>query len=72
VSTANDEISAVLQRRAHPPGMDALLTGWAVVTEWMSPDGTRWLAKAFSDGTTPWTATGMFYEAMEGDWPESW
>lgn len=47
----------------------AILTGWCMVTEWMTPDGERWLAKGHAANITMWQAKGMHHEAVYGDWP---
>lgn len=65
---ARDAIHAAVQQHA-PKGEDSLLTGWALVTEWVDHDGERWLSKACSAGTTAWAARGMLHEALYGDWP---
>lgn len=59
-------------QHAGPPDPDiqgALLTGWVIVCEWASPDGSRWLSRGWAPTTTAWTATGMMHEAIYGDWP---
>jgi hypothetical protein len=48
----------------------AILTGWIVVAEWMAQDGERWLSKAYASATPQWTATGMIYEVLHGEWPK--
>lgn len=48
----------------------AVLTGWAVVAEWMDEKGERWLSKSHAAGTANWSANGMMHEALYGDWPE--
>lgn len=47
----------------------ALLTGWAIVTEWMAPDGERWLSKAHAASSAEWHAQGMHHAALYDDWP---
>jgi hypothetical protein len=37
----------------------AVLTGWALVAEWMDEAGERWLSKAYAPGTAVWEAKGM-------------
>lgn len=53
-----------------PKGQDAILTGWAVVAEWVDHDGERWLSKASAASTTAWAANGMHHEAIYGKWPD--
>jgi hypothetical protein len=48
----------------------AVLTGWALVSEWMDEKGERWLSKSHAAGTAAWSANGMIHEALYGDWPE--
>ena len=52
-----------------PTGDNAVLTGWAVVAEWMDHDGERWLSKGHSASLAAWTANGMWHEAIYGVWP---
>lgn len=52
-----------------PRGRDAILTGWALVAEWMDHDGERWLTKGHSPSVAGWAANGMHHEALYGDWP---
>ena len=47
----------------------SVVTGWAVVVELMDEDGRRWLARAHAETTSPWSAAGMWQEALYGDWP---
>lgn len=68
-----DRIHEVLQE-VGPANMGdraAVLTGWAIVTEWMDQDGGRWLTKAHSASIPGWTASGLHHEALYGDWPEA-
>lgn len=51
-------------------GSRAVLTGWALVSEWMDENGERWLSKAHAAGTAQWGANGMHHEAIYGDWPD--
>lgn len=48
----------------------AVVTGWALVVEMMDGDGQRWLAKAHAETTPPWSARGMHFEVLHGDWPD--
>lgn len=66
-----DAIHDAIQANARLGKEDgAILTGWALVTEWMDPQGGRWLSKGHSAGTTKWAANGMLHEALYGDWPD--
>lgn len=50
-------------------GKATVLTGWALVAEWMDEDGGKWLGKCHSASLTTWTAAGFHHEALYGDWP---
>ncbi len=63
-----DAIHEAIQEHA-PRGQDALLTGWALVAEWVDHDGERWLSKAHSASSSSWAVKGMWHEALHGDWP---
>jgi hypothetical protein len=67
---AREAIHAAIQEHA-PRGEDAVLTGWALVAEWMDHDGERWLSRAHSATIPAWTAKGMHHEVLYGDWPEN-
>ena len=67
---AREAIHAAIQEHA-PKGQDAILTGWALVTEWMDHDGERWLSRSHAAHTPSWAASGMHHEALYGDWDES-
>jgi hypothetical protein len=64
--THRERITDALQEHAGsaeiPEG--SLLTGWVVVTEWMAPDGDRWLEGLESPDTTGWTRQGMLHTAL--------
>lgn len=65
-----EAIADAIQRHGRMGREDgALLTGWALVCEWIAPDGERWLSKAHGEQTTSWTADGMHHEALFGRWP---
>lgn len=68
-----DALEQFLQSQGPPtddgtiqPG--ALLTGWAVVVEWMDTDGDKALTRAHSAAAPRWAANGMWHEALYGDW----
>ena len=63
-----DAIHESIQENA-PLGSEALLTGWALVCEWIDHGGKRWLTKAFAPSTSQWAAEGMWFEALHGTWP---
>ena len=48
----------------------AVLTGWALVAEWMDETGERWLSRTHAQGTAHWEARGMHHEVLYGHWPE--
>jgi hypothetical protein len=66
---AREAIHAAIQANA-PRGEDAVLTGWALVAEWMDHDGERWLTKSHAPTVAQWAASGMHHEALYGRWPE--
>jgi hypothetical protein len=65
-----DAIHALLQEQG-PAGVErnAVLVGWAIVSDWMDDEGERWLTKAHSANIAAWHATGLHHEALYGDWP---
>jgi hypothetical protein len=69
-----DAVGAALQQHAAPPedvqGPGAVLTRWALVAEWMAPDGVRWLSRLSPSTTSSWEANGMWHEALYGDWSD--
>lgn len=65
---ACEAIHEAIQQNA-PIGRQALLTGWALVAEWVDHDGERWLSRAHAESTSTWAAKGMHHEALHGDWP---
>jgi hypothetical protein len=46
-----------------------ILTGWAVVAEWMDHDGQRFLTRMHQPDGTLWQAKGFWHEALNGTWP---
>lgn len=66
---AREAVHEAIQQHA-PMGKDAVLTGWALVAEWMDHNGERWLSKAHAANTPDWTAKGMHHEALNGHWPD--
>ena len=67
---AREAIHAAIQENA-PRGEGAILTGWALVAEWIDRDGERWLSRAHAPSTASWAARGMHHEAIYGAWPDS-
>jgi hypothetical protein len=69
--TRRDAIHKLLQELGAEEGAGegSLLTGWALVTSWVDPDGETWLTKAHAATIPQWTATGMHHEALFGHWP---
>lgn len=65
-----DEIHTLIQKQG-PAGVDrnAVLVGWAIITDWMDDEGERWLTKAHSASIPVWSANGLHHEALYGDWP---
>lgn len=69
-----DRIHALLQELG-PPGDDpedrgSLLLGWALVMEWVSPDGSKFISRGHSAEVATWHAKGLWHEALYGHWPE--
>lgn len=66
-----DKIHATIQELgpADMEGKAAVLTGWAIICDWMDEDGERWLSKAHSANIPGWIASGYHHEALYGDWP---
>jgi hypothetical protein len=64
-----DAIHEAIQANAQR-GKDAILTGWALVAEWIDHDGDRWLSQANCVSTAHWTARGMHHEVLYGKWPD--
>ena len=64
-----DAIHEAIQRNMQR-GRDAVLTGWALVAEWIDHDGERWLSQGRAASTPQWTARGMFHEVLYGEWPD--
>lgn len=58
-----------------PVSMDeekaTVLTGWAIVAEWMDESGEKWLTKSHSASLATWTAAGFHHEALFGAWPDA-
>ncbi len=56
---------------ADPPGSvpGAMLNGWVLVAEWVSPDnGELWLTRVADDKAPSWRTKGMLYESLSADW----
>lgn len=54
-----------------PDAEGALLTGWTIILEWVDTNSEHWLSRAWAPTTTPWTAKGMWHEALHGHWPDN-
>lgn len=67
---ARQAVHDAIQQHGAQSHAGALLTGWALVAEWMDPEGERWLSKAHSPSTSHWAANGMHHEVLYGDWPD--
>lgn len=68
--SVSDLIHAAIQEHAPEAVNGGVLVGFALVTEWMDPDGDRWLAKFISANLTSWAAKGYWHEALHGDWAD--
>lgn len=66
-----DRIHALLQELG-PPGDDvgSLLTGWVMLTSWVDPNGTPWLARGYAAEVPFWAAKGMLHQGLYGEWPD--
>lgn len=65
-----DALHAAIQQAG--PEFDsghAVLTGWAMVAEWMDEQGERWLSRAHAAGMTSWAVKSLHHEALYGEWP---
>jgi hypothetical protein len=51
------------------PEDELMLTRWALVAEWTAADGTRVLTRLGSAGSARWDTSGLFHEALYGEWP---
>ena len=58
--SARDAVHEAIQQHA-PLGKEAILTGWALVTEWIDHSGELWLSRANSASTPDWAAKGMHH-----------
>jgi hypothetical protein len=63
-----DKLHTALQDIGPSDRPGALLTGWALVTQWVDTDGETYLARVHSETIPTWTANGMWHEALYGDW----
>lgn len=64
-----DDIQTAIQGESPQEG--AVLTGWALVAEWMTPDGKRALSRMRPAYVTEWLADGMYHHALNTDWGEA-
>jgi hypothetical protein len=61
-------IAEAIQQAAVPNQIEgALLTGWVIVAEYISPDGKKWLSRMDSEDLTQWLRQGMLHDALYGD-----
>ena len=65
-----DAVHEALQANPAPGNEGRVLTGWIIVSEWMDPDGERWLGRMHSATTPAWTAKGFLHEGLYGEWPD--
>lgn len=63
-----DAIQMALQKESPLEG--SVLTAWALVAEWMTPEGTRVLSRIRPEYVTQWLADGMYHHALNTDWEE--
>jgi hypothetical protein len=50
------------------PTPTAMVSGFALVVEWVEPDGERKLSRLYPPHMTPWHADGMWHAALYNDW----
>lgn len=65
-----DRLDAFLSELGPDLERPAVLTGWAIVTEWMDDEGDRWLSKAHAASLAMWHADGLHHAALYDDWPD--
>jgi hypothetical protein len=63
-----DAIHAAIQHNRPAERGPALLVGWALVCEWLEPDGEKVLSRMHSSSLPHWGAQGLHHEALYGDW----
>lgn len=55
--------------------LDGVVTGWVLVTEWMTTDGGKWLSKTSADASgeklPTWQERGYLHDALFGEWPSA-
>lgn len=61
-------IDAVLEEVG--PIANAELTGWALVAEWVKPDGVKVLTRIGSPNLAVWELKGFFHAGIEGKWAD--
>lgn len=62
---ARQSLASALQGVSRPADIEqAVLCGWVVVSEWMAPDGEKWIAKIACEGATGWQIDGYLLHAL--------
>ena len=69
---SREAVHAAIQANPPPEFVEkgALLTQWAVVAEWVTSDGEKWLSRLESEGLTAWDRKGMLFEVL-WNWDEA-
>jgi len=69
---SREAVHAAIQANPPPEFVQkgALLTQWALVAEWVTPDGQKWLSRLESEGLTGWHRKGMLFEVL-WNWGEA-
>lgn len=67
MSVKKEEIHELLQStREDIEGLEgAVLIKWAMVLDWVSPDGKRFVTRSASEGTPHWDRDGLFKYASQ-------
>jgi hypothetical protein len=64
-----DQIHKAIQAQA--PTNEIELIGWALVAEWRTFDGRRFLSRLGGPETTQWQMKGYLHEGIYGQWLEN-
>lgn len=67
-----DDIHDAIQKNAPEDAPDALLKGWVMIAEWVTPENERWLSRVSGDPNgndcATWQIQGYLHNALhDGD-----